>query len=684
MFLTSFFISWQTNKQKNSCEATKQATEQLVCLGWMKLVQYDPIKLLQHINVVEHDSACEKVVSILFHATHNDSLAELSDSERRAYYESLQNATISLSVRNDDHASPSSQQLFLSIAATKHAVTQREKDDIMSQLVPDVSVLCQVLDQETGKLIQAIQDQDAPAEDELVSIGVQLLQLAALTDHEEGSRRLLATALQRLLQSILTPDDLIEDAVKTMRSVCRDDADFVEQIAAITNKLDQNLVQEVLSINHQLRVLSILTVLLELIDPKQAGNPALADFSDSILPSVTHDNILVREAAVNCVGKLGLFVSADRIQHDFEPLLLQILQDEQEKLAIRAQAMLGLADWSLLHQVHPSFADFVSTALTRTPYPQGLVCLAAEVATKLLLVGKSQSQHWLAALLVLLFDPNDNDDDEEEEDNVGQVGSPLRTHQILTLFFPAYCLKPDFGANLVKSVSALLQLVQQRSPKKKKLRWPVAKMLDYVVVTTSANSSSEADGDDDNNNNNKSSDNNQESVEADSKTTVQSYNDHVLDVALQVATFLEQNLADLSSTLRRSLCKWLGGSVIADDATTTTRQGKVLSQLKRAVDALEDMLDDDATCFRAMAPLVKLLENVPVGEEDDETESGDDDDDDDPESSQLADATEQLNLEESSITTGKENQSHVDDRNSKASDRADSRRSSLESHPINS
>jgi hypothetical protein len=665
----------------NSCTATKEATEQLVCLGWMKLAKYSPIDLLRHINVVEQDSACESVVSILLKAVDNDGLLEvLSDPEARAFRAAIQDASWSLSVR--DQAALTPERLFLSVAVIKCTISAREKDSRVSKLVPDVSVLCQVLELEAGKLIQAIEDRNTQTEDELVFICMQLLQLAAVADHEEGSRRLLATSLHRLLVSVLTPDDLIEEAVKAMQSVCRDDSGFVDEVAKITRELEilgeQN---DGLTINYQLRGLSILSVLLELMALKQAGNPALTEFSGYVLPVATHRNPLIREAAVNCIGKLGLFMSIGTIQNEFEPLLVKIILDEEEKIEVRAQAMLGMADSSLLYEINTVFSGFISDALARTSCPKGLVYVAAEIAAKLLLVGKTDNQDWLAALLVLLFDPDtysEEDEEVEEEDDVKQVGSSVRIHQMLTLFFPAYCLKHNSGSAVIGSVATVLYQVQQRQQELKKQKsrkrkgqkapkgtWPIAKVMDYVVSTcenalanithTLLQTESSSAG------------------AADQHFAEVSKSSPAVLAAFQVASYAGKHLDELSATFRRALCKWLG-SISVD---CQTEAPKLLAQLKTVLDELEMSLDD-ASSSRSLSALLDLLADVSV-DEDEEKESGASSSEED-EDDEFVDAFDKLEL--GPTKTDKENQMVDFSHSKKSSDAGEScRRSSLE--PIN-
>ena len=606
----------------------------------MKLVKYDPIELLKHIAVSENDTVCDSVVSVLMKACEQDSslLAELSDAERRAFRQGIDQAMVSMT--SDDETGTADElltgpRLFLSVMACKHATTQHEKEALVNKLVPDMAVLCQYLDKNAGKLIQAIQDGQEEQEDELVFICVQLLKLAVVADLEEGSRRLLATALERLLVSVLTPDDLVEQAVCTLQGISRDDTRFLQQIDTIVQQVDDLASQDQeLAVNRKLRVLAILSVVLEHIAPNPLYASTLEGFSSRITPALAendsndNDNQLVREASVSCLGKLGLFMSSDTVEKDYQPLMLHILTDENEKQQVRAQAMLALADWSLLNNtqemVHPTLCQALSSALERaSSYPQGLVCVAAEVAAKLILLGKVRNPTWLACLLVFLFDPAAAVDDEEEEGNVLQVGNPIRVEQVLTVFFPALGAQ---GAteHMMQCLGPALELAATKRKstrgRKKSSTWPLAKMLDYVVSSTEQEETKNDEDDDDDDNGSDAAGVGTPRPLREPKSSSVS-----LLACIQVACYLEKSMDDLGSTQFRALCKWLGSV----DFDLETQKSKDLSLLRRTLDEVE-MATSDASALRALAPMMEYLSDISPEEEesssDEEEEAAEDDD----------------------------------------------------------
>lgn len=609
----------------NRCALTKQATEELICLGWMKLVKYEPIELLKHMAVSENDTICDTVVSILLKAASTEStiLSGLSEAEVRAFRQGIDKATATLSEDIfSDNSMITGPRLFMSVTACKHAATQREKDMLINQLVPDMAVLCQYLDQNAGKLIQAIEEDNQEAEDELVFICVQLMRLAVVADVEEGSRRLLATALQRLLVSVITPDDLVEEAVCTLQSISRDDSRFMDQISSTVREVDDLAEHDdELAVNRQLRILAILSIVFERITPDHCSKNTLDEFSRQITPSLSKSNQLVREAGVSCLGKLGLFMATNTVENEYQPMMLEILSNEEEKHEVRAQAMLALADWSLLNELHPRFAEVISRALHREGYPEGLVLVAAEVATKLLLVGKIHNHNWLAALLVLLFDPSTNlDDDEEEDDDILQVGNPIRVQQVLTVFFPAYCIRQESAKQeMVRCISPAIDTAANKRKNKKhasrgtgrkpsRAAWPMSKMLDYVLSSTEQEAEPKEEDDDETPDMN--------TPERGGSTNKKNETSVALLVTIQVALYLEKSMDDLSVTLCRALFKWIGSV----DIDVSTEQPEHLSKLRRSLDELE-MATSDSSSLRSLAPLMEQLSDVSAEEENDDSSS---------------------------------------------------------------
>jgi hypothetical protein len=96
----------------------------------------------------------------------------------------------------------------------------------------------------------------------------------------------------------------------------------------------------------------------------------LQGFPDRILPLVTSKDNTVKQAAVSCLGKYALFADKGL----FSAVLIDLTKNHQEKLEIRARALLALCDLALL-----------------------------EACVKLFLCGKMLSQVVLAQLIIIFF-----------------------------------------------------------------------------------------------------------------------------------------------------------------------------------------------------------------------------------------------------------------------------------------
>ncbi|GAX20005.1 condensin complex subunit 3 [Fistulifera solaris] len=607
------------------CQETKAETEKVVCLSWMKLVKYDCLQLFKHLSVIDHDKECKTVASILFNACKSDdALASLSDAEAREFRDGVKNSVVSLvDVTNGE--SLSAETLFMSVSACRFASSPKEKEATLEKILPEISILCQTLEQLAGDLINAIEADNIESQDLLVFMCEQLMKLAVLSDLEEGSRRIFVSALNRLLSSLLTPDDLITEAVETLHTVSLNDSEFLDHTMTVIHQLDMlSQDQEDIEVSYKLRTMAILCAFFETVHPSSSLDASLKEISEYILPEISQPNRLLREAAINCLGRFGLFASKDQVEGNYLSLLTGVCRDVEEVEEIRAQALLSIADWSFVYGLCNDTALVITDFLERPEHPKSLSYIAAEIATKLLLSGKADSAAWLGILLSTFFDPQ-TEKDFHEFDDVTQVGNPIRVHQILTIFFPAYaCIHLNKDETLFEGVGLALQRVQDLRDQRKKASkrgtsrkisagtFPYTKLLDYVVITmedawSHANSSKQEDS------------NKEGSLQRDS----------VLRAAVEVAFYLEKNLCDLGVTIIRTLCKWLS----VQEIDVLSCASKSLSKLKTCVDGIEMALSD-ATAEKYLAPLVTRLSQVPA-EDNSQSETGEDSEDD-QESEELA------------------------------------------------
>jgi hypothetical protein len=185
------------------------------------------------------------------------------------------------------------------------------------------------------------------------------------------------------------------------------------------------------------------SLLLENASSKISTNAAVQDFAKSITPAASYSNPLVREAGISCFGKLGLFTNESTVLEEFKPsILLKAAFNEGEKLEIRGQALLAfLSDWSML------FSDILQPCNVEGEDLSFLDLV--KVAAKLLFSGRVCESTLIAQLLLLFFDPTMTEADGDDSSEVKEVGSPVRLHQFLSLFFPSYCINSEIGRDAV-------------------------------------------------------------------------------------------------------------------------------------------------------------------------------------------------------------------------------------------
>lgn len=640
-FLTCLLTDSHTYTTSFSCAATKEAASKMIYLGWIKAVKYNPIDMLRQMDVVLNEDECAKAARVILQAAESDeTLAELSDPEIRAFRQGIAAAT--MQIRTADQALDAETVFFSRVVCSRAVdsssrLTNGQKDAVTNKVVPDIPVLCEVFERHSVLLMQAIDQDETEAEDSLTSICLQLLMLASMADLEEGSRRHFSAVMKRMLGSIATPDDLVEGCLQALKSIHDKEADFVETVTDVVLVLSSNLDQQDeesaedgLAENHLVRILSVLTIVLETISPKMASNPSVADFAKYIVPAVTHSNALVREAGVSCFGKMGLFTSEGTLLSDFKPLMLQVASKEEETIEIRAQAMLALSDWSMLFTsvLQPS-----SVGVTSVSFPHlvqemmvhskpAAVCIAAEVASKLLFSGKVSDSNWLARLVMIFFDSRltelavDQDEEGDIDEAVKEVGSPVRLQQILSIFFPAFSVKSKVGQDaLMQSILPLLGLVHEKQRQKKKPRgtkaMPILKMVEYICSTVDVGRGVAEDA--------LVGERNQPDAAMDTAETVAPAvleSSTSLMASVQIAIFLSKESENLGTTFLRALCKLLGSA----DLDLEREIPKDLSQLKQLMEDLDEAISD-ATCVRALTQLIDVLAPVEVLEEDEDEES---------------------------------------------------------------
>ena len=628
----------------------------MICAGWMKGVKFDPIALLKLVGVLDYEDEANDVLNIIMDAAREDSssvLDDLSDPEIRAYKSGIQNAAAPL---KDDGEELQPEQLFFLRARCKNVLeskdlTSAQKDAITNKLIPDVPVVCELFERHATKLIEAIVLNDEEKADLECFICQQLLQVAEVADlNEEGSRRHFAHVMKEVLSSLQTPEDLVEGCTKALRLVRDTESNWFDDICEIVSNIDKPEADgqengsesddDELEPMRLVRIIAVLNVVLETASSQLSSHPAMKRFTKLVLSAVKHHNPMVQEVAIGCFGKLGLFTDENTLISTYKPVLLEVASAEEARIETRAQALLALADWSMLFSetLTPCnvnnemlcFSSIVREVMDDSR--MSAVCIAAEVAAKLLFAGRVCESEWFAKLITIFFDPRISDMKDTGAD-IKEEGDPVRLQQLLTLFFPAICLKDqgDSRDAMIGCILPLLDLIYLKAPAKmtangkrsrKKVTWPVAKMIHYVCSTVDTG---RPGGEDDatvvqtNKNEEGEDPRNTTAFVSVAPTVAADLSSTSLLASLSIAEFLVKNVEEsLNTTDTRALCKLLG----AADFDENEEETKNLFALKRLMEELGMILTDE-TSLKYIADLNDILSEINV---DDETEEGDDDD----------------------------------------------------------
>ncbi|KAL3924237.1 MAG: hypothetical protein SGILL_001167 [Bacillariaceae sp.] len=598
------------------CEATKAATLKLMCTKWMKVAKFDPVELLRLMSATVNDQESEKALKVILQTVRSGDhspMQELSDPEIRSFCASMEKSMIQLKDANvvfDEY------QLFYTRVACSTAkestdMTYTQKEELLAKAAPDIPTLCDLFQRHLQTFMESVQEEDEESQDQECFVCLQLLQLAKVAGlQEEGSRRHFAGVLAKVLSNIETPEDLIEESVEALRAAYEDDEnEFFNAIsvvlAGLTAEQDGDFVMDDEKIaDTNLRVLFIFSVILENATSALSSHELLDNMVKIILSAVSSSTKSIREVGISCFGKVGLFSKEETVLKEFKPILLKIMSNDKEALQCRGQALLALADWSLLYSdiLKTDESDEAVNLLDSVHKMMqnrndSIVAISAEVAAKLLFTGRVSDTRLLGRLLTCFLDPNrqkeSRNDDGEGDDKA--VGSQLRLQQLLSIFFPAFCYKSKESRQfLLNSIKPALEVAAGISKTAKRpLLFPLIKIVDYVcsVVEQTAPEMKENEEEDNQGN--------------------------ILDVtvssSLQVAQFLVKQEEKLSVTQRRTLCKFLG----AQDIDISQDDKKSLLKLKGYMSDLEFVAD--ASSAKSLKPLNELLQHVD-GEVDDEDE----------------------------------------------------------------
>jgi condensin complex subunit 3 len=653
--------------------------------------------LLDSLNPVLNESVCESATEVIINMASkidcdnsDDDGVELvrkhfGGPEIRSFQQQVLKKR-SITQHGESGLSPSL-AFFLRVKCN----TAANKAETISDVINDIPTLCNMLNSHVDKLIEfnkeegndMDEDERGAYEDEQHFICLQLIQVAKTSElQEEGSRRHFISIMRSMLSRLATPDDLVDACVKTMALAHDTEAHFLQTISEILVDIEDDIStdhdEKAIVVVRQMRTISILSFVLENIGGKMVGNPILTSTLQHLLPAVTSKNAVIREHGVICLSKFCLLSEEDKIMDEFKPLLMQIAGSVEERVEVRAQAMMALCDLSLLHKNMLQLSDesgsnesttFKELLKEMLGHPkQGIAVIAAEVAAKLLLAGCFHDPEIIAWLLAIYFDASLTeleDDDDVDGSEVRKVGSPVRLQQLLSIFFPTYSMSSlDANDAIMASVGPLLTIVNGKLAGKKQAKalnqWPIAKMVEYIcynVDLADKKKDESTDGnvqpqvDDDGEEKEEVERHHQDEIvaEKDDDTVVEASS--TLLAAIDIAEFLAEEGASAPTYYNRALAKMLGSASIDVDAEDTA----LLSRLKSQVAEAEYSTDDGPT-VNQIKKLLTLLADVADAEEDERSISSED-------TSDEREEEEQEELEEESVAdaTDKEDDSLGDE-----------------------
>ncbi|CAJ1966202.1 unnamed protein product [Cylindrotheca closterium] len=493
------------------CTATKEAMLSLVFCNWIEVLDYDLLQLLRQVDLFANEEECGVLISEIMSfldACNDETPDYLNVVNIQALRASLvrQMGSFVQSIELKESATAEETFLFrlaLCKGAKSPDMLSPENYKICSSL--DTSELCNQIARHSLCLKNAIEEENPNRQEEYAFHCCHLMYIAGFVSiSEEGSKRHFINFIEQFLTSRDTPDGLIDRSISTLFGFERKKIDSFGMVYRVLHRLSREVAEETKDeawINA--RYIAILAPALE-ISPRDAIDEDFAfEISFMIAASITDTADDIRELAVSCLGKLGFFNPPTRVLGGINPSLLELALNEKEKLAIRSQALLSLCDLAMLSQEElqrqqrpndsSSFVQALET-LIRNSNPS-VVALVGEVTMKLLLDGRSTERKLLASLVAIYFDPNQNKMDTEFSE-ARAVGSSIRLHQLLSVFFPAFVLKSDLNRDmLVGSLGLALEYSSNtKSGKSSKQgpRFPMLKMMEYIMAISENESRSVA------------------------------------------------------------------------------------------------------------------------------------------------------------------------------------------------
>ena len=180
----------------------------------------------------------------------------------------------------------------------------------------------------------------------------QLLQMAQATDlKEEGSRRHFIAAMKKLLVAIETPDELLEGSIKALLFAHQEETDFLQTISDVISELSTRYTSREegdgrwyfakrVDSSHHFHSRNYAR-------EYKCFHGIRLDSSRLLLLYCTRNH----ESSCSCSRRRSLVSwttgnveDGATVLEEFKPLLLSVASNQDEKLEIRAQAIMAICD----------------------------------------------------------------------------------------------------------------------------------------------------------------------------------------------------------------------------------------------------------------------------------------------------------------------------------------------------
>ena len=137
---------------------------------------FDVLAFLRLLKVVDYEETCQKVIGILLNASDEFLSEELSNNGLMALRRGMKEATGKLVLVNQ---ALEAEQVFLlhSRCVQAEKLDPRQKEIVLSEILPDIPEICEMFELHASALMQAIaEEKDFETINRLVSVCLHLVQ----------------------------------------------------------------------------------------------------------------------------------------------------------------------------------------------------------------------------------------------------------------------------------------------------------------------------------------------------------------------------------------------------------------------------------------------------------------------------------------------------------------------------